>query len=210
MFTQGLLGAWGSADGRGLGREGLLPILGASWPAAALRRRCQDRALSPGLPASRPSPRSRRGWEALGVCRFAWPRDARVSALRVTVACPGVGSTGVGAVAQAVAGAPNPALAGLPTLGEVTATTGLMLSTQDFLTFLGETVVQGALAPYHIGAAEVAEGKQLQAAWDKARGKLSVARGSETNSQRSNIGAREAFADWLGTWWGIARVRLAE
>ncbi|MBI5608599.1 MAG: hypothetical protein HY902_06935 [Deltaproteobacteria bacterium] len=107
-------------------------------------------------------------------------------------------------------GATNPALAGLPTLGEVTTTSGLLLSTQDFLAFLSDKGVQAALAPYHIGAAEVAEGKQLLAAWEKARGTLSAARGSETNIQRSNIGAREAFAEWLGTWWGIARVRLAD
>jgi hypothetical protein len=49
----------------------------------------QDRALSPGLPASRPSPRARCGWKALIVWRFAQPRDARGSALRVTVACRG-------------------------------------------------------------------------------------------------------------------------
>lgn len=107
-------------------------------------------------------------------------------------------------------GVANPALTGLPTLGEVTTTAGLLLSTQEFLTFLGDAAVQAALAPYHIGATEVAEGKQLLAAWEKARSSLSAARGSETNSQRSNIGAREAFADWLGTWWGIARVRLAD
>ena len=53
--------------------------------------RGQDRALSSGLPAGRPSPRARRGWVALGARSFLRPRDARGSALRVTVACPGAG-----------------------------------------------------------------------------------------------------------------------
>jgi hypothetical protein len=64
-------------------------ILGHPGPAAPRCGGGQDRALSSGLPAGRPSPRARRGWGAFGAPGFLRPRDARGSALRVTVACPG-------------------------------------------------------------------------------------------------------------------------
>jgi len=107
-------------------------------------------------------------------------------------------------------GGNDPALAGLPTLGELTISGGLQVSTQQFLAFLADPAVQVALATFNIGAAEIAQGKQLLAAWEAARTSLTTVRGSETTSQRSNIAAREAFAEWLGTWWGIAQVRLAD
>ena len=84
------------------------PLLGASRPAAAALRLGLDRALSSSLPAGRLSPRARRGWGAVGARRWSRPRDARGSALRVTVACPVGKSPAMSWIRQSPCTCPGP------------------------------------------------------------------------------------------------------
>ncbi len=104
----------------------------------------------------------------------------------------------------------SPALLSLPTLGELDRVAGLDSSTRAQLDFLAVTTVQAELAPYHLGAADRAKGKQLYDAWLAARAKALGARGSEGTAKKDKRAAREAFDGWLNKWWAIAGARLAQ
>ena len=103
-----------------------------------------------------------------------------------------------------------PALLTLPALGELTREAGLASSARAFLAFLEVSAVQTALNPYHMGPADVTEGKALLEAFETQRGKVAGARGTEGTAKQQKRAAREAFDGWLNKWWAIASTRLAD
>ena len=104
----------------------------------------------------------------------------------------------------------SPALRTLPALGELTLEAGLESSAHALLAFLATPAVLTALAPYHIDATTIAEGKALEEAVKTARGSVAGARGSEGTATQKKRTAREAFDGWLNKWWAIASSRLAD
>ncbi len=101
-------------------------------------------------------------------------------------------------------------LSALPTLQELLTLGGLRTSATEMVSFLGSKAVQPVLLPFNLSAEDAKVGQALLDAWDLARGTANAERGHETGATKTNISDREAFIDWLGMWWAIAKVRFKD
>lgn len=103
----------------------------------------------------------------------------------------------------------EPALAGLPLLGEVSVPTRMEKSAERLLEFLRKPEVLKVLAKYGITKAELDEGdatvKKATVAWKSLRQNKDAGPILLTAA----ISAREASVSWLAKWWNLARGVMA-
>lgn len=101
-------------------------------------------------------------------------------------------------------------LSALPTLQELVTLGGLRMSATEMISFLASKAVQAVLLPFNLSADDAKVGQALLDAWDLARGTANAERGHEAGATKTNISDREAFVEWLGRWWAIAKVRFKD
>ena len=113
-------------------------------------------------------------------------------------------------VAAVARGEAEPALAGLPLLGEISNPEKLFASAAVLIAFLRKKPVQALLLKYNITAAEVSEVETTVAAahtWWTAATSAKEARPVVIGD---TVKARDKAVAWLAKWWSLARDVLGD